>query len=69
MEANLELQAPSYLLQTHGLTDVRVQSHNRLETVKMGLYFLISQVYKDFLLLFSLKLAHFGKTGWSLKGK
>lgn len=31
-EANLVLEASSYLLQTHGLTGVTVQSHNRLET-------------------------------------
>ena len=68
-EANLVLEASSYLLQTHGLTGVTVQSHNMLETVEMGLYFLISQVYRDFLLLSRLKPAHSGKTGWSLKRK
>ena len=40
-EADLVLEASSYLLQTRGLTDVTVQSHTRLDTVEMGLYCLM----------------------------
>lgn len=69
LESNPIISKANLALQTHGITDINVPSHSRLEILEMRPHFLVSNAYKDFLLIVKPESSPCWKKRLSLKGK